>query len=48
MMMMMMMMMMNGSAMNPVGNLDLPPLAIRGIHLEVFCAFVALHSSPCC
>jgi len=39
---------MNGSAMNPVGNLDLPPLAARGVGLEVFCAVLALHSSPCC
>jgi len=37
----------NGSAMNPVGNLDLPPFAIRGVRLEVLGAVVALHSSHC-
>jgi hypothetical protein len=41
-----MMMMKNGSAMNPVGNLDLPPFAIRGVHLEVFGAVVPQHSPP--
>ena len=39
---------MNGSAMNPVGELDLPPLAARGVSLEVLCAVVALQGSPCC
>jgi hypothetical protein len=39
---------MNGSAMNPVGNLDLPQLAARGVSLEVFCAVVTQHSCPCC
>jgi hypothetical protein len=36
----------NGSAMNPVGNLDLQLFAVRGVHLEVLGAVVALQSLP--